>query len=104
MSFVEGLDEEALAFFNEACKKKHSEQAVAFLNAYWEEIGDQADFIFSVAWEIMKKVEMDNKVSFFLFLFISSKHAYTRACTRTLDLAYVKMRARTHTHTNTHTH
>lgn len=61
MSFVEKLDEESLAFFNEVAAKKFSEQAVAFLNAYWEEVGDQADFIFEVAWEIMKKCDMHFK-------------------------------------------
>lgn len=70
MSFVEKLDAEALEFFNECCKKKHSEQAVAFLNAYWDEIGDQADFIFNVAWEIMKYVDMESQG-------ISLIHKYT---------------------------
>lgn len=60
-SFTENLDAEALEFFNKVTKKKHSEQAVAFLNAYWNEVGDQADWIFSVTWEIMKKEDMDCK-------------------------------------------
>jgi len=59
MSFVEKLDEEALEFFNNISKKKHSEQAVAFLNAYWNEVGDQAPWIFNVTWEIVKKEDMD---------------------------------------------
>lgn len=60
-SFVEKLDAEALAFFNDVTQKKHSEQAVAFLNAYWDEVGNQAEWIFGVAWAIMKKEEMDSK-------------------------------------------
>jgi len=58
-SFTEKLDAEALEFFNEVTKKKHSEQAVAFLNAYWDEVGDQAEWIFGVSWAIMKKEDMD---------------------------------------------
>uniref|UniRef100_A0A7S3PIE7 Calcium-regulated actin-bundling protein C-terminal domain-containing protein n=1 Tax=Aplanochytrium stocchinoi TaxID=215587 RepID=A0A7S3PIE7_9STRA len=60
-AFTEALDEESLAFFNELTQKKFSEQAVAFLNAYWEEVGDQADFIFECAWEVMKYADMHTK-------------------------------------------
>lgn len=61
MSFVEKLDDEALAFFNEVCAKTFQEQAVAFLNAYWQEVGSQAEFIYSVSWEMMKYADMHNK-------------------------------------------
>lgn len=61
MSFVEKLDEKGLEFFNEVASKKFSEQAVAFLNAYWDEVGDQAEFIFAVAWETMKYADMHAK-------------------------------------------
>lgn len=60
-SFVEKLDAEALQFFNDVTQKKHSEQAVAFLNAYWDEVGNQAEWIFGVVWQVMKKEEMDAK-------------------------------------------
>ena len=45
-SFVEKLDADALAFFNEVANKPFSQQAVAFLNAYWPEVNTQAEFIF----------------------------------------------------------
>jgi hypothetical protein len=34
---------------------------VHFLNAYWQEIGSQGDFIFQVAWETMKQCDMHSK-------------------------------------------
>lgn len=61
MSFAEKLTPEALEFFNKVCKMKFSEQAVYFLNAYWAEVGDQAEFIFGVAWETMKYADMHAK-------------------------------------------
>eukprot|EP01130_Rhizamoeba_saxonica_P000553 TRINITY_DN10522_c0_g1_i1.p1 TRINITY_DN10522_c0_g1~~TRINITY_DN10522_c0_g1_i1.p1 ORF type:complete len:281 (-),score=82.90 TRINITY_DN10522_c0_g1_i1:55-876(-) len=60
-SFTEQLDQEALDFFNSVCEKPFSEQAVYFLNAYWPEIGSQADFIFYVAWEKIKYADMHAK-------------------------------------------
>jgi len=60
-SFVEKLSPEALAHFNEVTQKPFSQQAVAFLNAYWPEVHDQADFIFTVAWEVMKYADMHAK-------------------------------------------
>lgn len=61
MSFVEKLDEESLAFFNSVCEKSFAQQAVAFLNAYWTEVGSQAEFIFGVAWETIKYADMHSK-------------------------------------------
>jgi len=60
-SFVEKLSPEALAFFNEVTRKPFSQQAVHFLNAYWPEVGDQAEFIFTVAWEVIKYADMHSK-------------------------------------------
>jgi len=60
-SFKEKLDAEALAFFNQVCEKSFSEQATAFLNAYWNEVSSQAEFIFSVAFVVIKKVDMHSK-------------------------------------------
>jgi len=60
-SFVEKLSPEALAYFNEVARRPFSQQAVAFLNAYWPEVHDQADFIFTVAWEVMKYADMHAK-------------------------------------------
>lgn len=50
-----------MEYFNSVAEKPFSQQAVAFLNAYWKEVGDQAEFIFSVAWEIMKYTEMESQ-------------------------------------------
>ena len=60
-SFTEKLSAEAVQFFNMVCQKSFSEQAVHFLNAYWHEIGNQAEFIFSVAWDMAKKADMKAK-------------------------------------------
>jgi hypothetical protein len=60
-SFTEKLDAEAVAFFNAVCQKPFSEQAVHFLNAYWHEIGNQSEFIFTVAWDLAKKADMKAK-------------------------------------------
>lgn len=60
-SFTEKLDADAIAYFNSVCTKSFSEQAVHFLNAYWHEIGSQAEFIFSVAWDLAKKADMKAK-------------------------------------------
>jgi len=60
-SFTEQLSNEALNFFNEVASKPFSQQAVYFLNAYWHEVNDQAEFIFSVGWEMMKYADMHNK-------------------------------------------
>jgi len=60
-SFTEKLDKEALDFFNTVCQKTFAEQAVHFLNAYWPEVGSQAEFIFTVAWEVIKYADMHAK-------------------------------------------
>jgi hypothetical protein len=61
MSLVEKLDPESLKAFNVASKKKFSEQACFFLNAYWDEFGDQAEEIYSTAWDLIKNVDMGNR-------------------------------------------
>jgi len=60
-SFTEKLDGESLKFFSEIASKPFSQQAVAFLNAYWPEAKDEAEFIYSVAWETVKYADMHNK-------------------------------------------
>jgi hypothetical protein len=55
------LDAEALEFFNSVAEKPFSQQAIAFLNAYWNEIGSQAEFIFSVAYERIQYADMHAK-------------------------------------------
>jgi len=61
MSFTEKLAPDALQYFNEVCSKPFYEQAVAFLNAYWPETSTQAEFIFCVAWEVIKYADMHSK-------------------------------------------
>ena len=60
-SFTEKLDPEAMEYFIQVCQKPFSEQAVAFLNAYWAEVQSAADFIFTVAWEMIKYADMHSK-------------------------------------------
>lgn len=79
MSFVEKLDPEALAFFNDLASKPFAEQAVAFLNAYWVEVSSQAEFIFTVAWERMKRADMHAKG-------ISLLHQYTEGSDVDFDI------------------
>jgi len=60
-SFTEKLDGESLKFFSEVASRPFSQQAVAFLNAYWPEAKEEAEFIYSVAWETVKYADMHNK-------------------------------------------
>jgi len=60
-SFTEALSPEALAFFNEVASGPFSRQAVAFLNAYWPEVQAEAEFVYSIAWDWMKKADMHSK-------------------------------------------
>jgi len=60
-SFTEKLDGEALKYFTEVTHRPFSQQAVAFLNAYWPEAKDEAEFIYSVAWDTIKYADMHNK-------------------------------------------
>jgi len=60
-SFTEKLDDAALAFFSDVAKRPFSQQAVAFLNAYWPEIGGEAEFIYSASWDLIKYADMHSK-------------------------------------------
>jgi len=60
-SFTENLDEKSLEYFNEVCARPYSEQAQFFLNAFWDEFGDQAEVIYAVHWDIVKAVEMESQ-------------------------------------------
>jgi hypothetical protein len=57
-SFTSGLDAKSLEAFSVACKKPFSEQAQFFLNAFWDEFNDQAECIYSIAWEAIKRADM----------------------------------------------
>lgn len=61
MSFIEKLDAESLAYFNEVASRPFAQQAVAFLNAYWPEVHEEAEFVFSVAWDRIKYADMHAK-------------------------------------------
>eukprot|EP01098_Paradermamoeba_levis_P000485 TRINITY_DN1049_c0_g1_i1.p1 TRINITY_DN1049_c0_g1~~TRINITY_DN1049_c0_g1_i1.p1 ORF type:complete len:289 (-),score=103.74 TRINITY_DN1049_c0_g1_i1:83-949(-) len=60
-SFTESLDKEALDFFNKVTDLPFSQQAVHFLNAYWHEVKQDAEFIYSVSWEKIKYADMHSK-------------------------------------------
>jgi len=79
-SIVEKLDSASLAAFNIATKKKFSEQAQFFLNAYWDEYGDQAEQIYSVAWEHMKMADMRVRGVKYL-------HLYEEGCELDFDMS-----------------
>src|ERR1700712_2821767 len=60
-SFTEKLDAESLKFFSDVCKRPFSQQAVSFLNAYWPEVKDEAEFVYTIGWEWIKKSDMHAK-------------------------------------------
>lgn len=60
-AFAQQLGPEGIAFWNEVANKPFSDQAMYFLNAYWPEVGGQAEFIFHVSWEKMKYADMHAK-------------------------------------------
>ncbi|KAH9255156.1 hypothetical protein BASA81_006915 [Batrachochytrium salamandrivorans] len=68
-SFTAKLDQEALNVFNDVSKKPFAQQACAFLNAYWAEVGSQADFIFEVVYEKIKYADMHAKGVMYVHLY-----------------------------------
>lgn len=92
-AFKEQLSPEALAFFNDASSQPFSQQAVQFLNAYWHEVGDQSEFIFSVAWETIKYADMHTKGIQYIHLYEEGNHLdfnvglyfYEKLCKRALE-------------------
>jgi hypothetical protein len=60
-AFKEKLDEKSLKVFNDACAKNSSSQAMFFLNAFWDEYGDQAEFIYAVANQVFRMADMKAK-------------------------------------------
>jgi hypothetical protein len=57
----EKLDEKSLAIFNAASNQPFSGQAIFFLNAFWDEHGDKAPFIYSIIWDLMIKQDMASR-------------------------------------------
>jgi len=60
-SFTEKLDAESLKFFEEVTHRPFSQQAVAFLNAYWPEVNAESEFIYSYSWDWVKRADMRAK-------------------------------------------
>jgi len=60
-SFTAKLDEDSITFFTDLCSQPFARQGVAFLNAYWAEVRDEAEFIYSVAWDKLKGADMHSK-------------------------------------------
>jgi hypothetical protein len=69
MSFVEKLDAESLRVFNEKAKQPFSEQAQFLLNAFYNELQSEMECIYHVLWEVIKKVDMDNKAIQYVHLY-----------------------------------
>jgi len=67
--FKGGLDQKSLDIFNENCKKPVSHQCMFFLNAFWDEFGDQAEFIYSVSNQVFRMADMKAKNVHFLHLY-----------------------------------
>jgi len=92
-AFTTKLDKDALQFFNDVCEKPFHEQGVAFLNAYWQEIGDQAEFIFSVSYEMMRYADMHARGIHYLHLYDEGNdldfniglYFYEKLCKKVLD-------------------
>jgi len=72
-SFTAKLSPEALRYFNDLTQKPFSAQIVAFLNAYWSEVGSQAEYIFSCLYEKLKYADMHAKG-------IIYQHLYDEGC------------------------
>lgn len=92
-AFIQTLSPEALEYFNTVANSSFSEQATAFLNAYWKEIGSQAEFIFNVAWDTMKYADMHSKGVSLIHLYEEGSsvelniglYFYEKLCKRVLD-------------------
>jgi len=92
-AFTEELSQGQISFFNTTAKRPFSEQAIEFLNAYWDEVGDQAPFIFEVAWETMKQADMHTKGISYIHLYKESAdvdfnvalYFYEKLCQKIFD-------------------
>jgi hypothetical protein len=92
-AFTEKLDAASLDFFCNIAREPFSKQAVHFLNAYWNEVGNQAPFIFSVAFECMKYADMHTKGISLIHLYDEGNdldfniglYFYEKLCVRVLE-------------------
>lgn len=93
MAFTAKLSKDELAFFEKVSREPFSKQAIYFLNAYWREIGNQADFIFAVAWEVLKYADMHTKGVSYVHLYVEGDNVdfnvglyfYEKLCQRVLE-------------------
>jgi len=72
-AFIEKLDAKSMEVFNAACAKNSSNQAMFFLNAFWDEYGDQAEFIYAVSNQIFRMADMKAKGVHLLHLYEEGK-------------------------------
>jgi len=72
-AFVEKLDAKSMEIFNNACSKPSSEQAMFFLNAFWDEYGDQAEFIYAGSNQIFRMADMKARGVHFIHLYSEGK-------------------------------
>jgi len=63
------LSEADLSAFSKAAKEKLSYQAGYFLNAFWDEVGDQAEVIYSVHFEVFKQADMRAKGTLYIHMY-----------------------------------
>lgn len=68
-SFTEMLDAKSLEYFNEVCSRVFAEQAQFFLNAFWDEFGDQAEVIYTTHWDTIKAIDMESQGISYLHLY-----------------------------------
>jgi|EP00933_Yihiella_yeosuensis_P052648 hypothetical protein len=80
MAFVQQLDKDSLEHFNQVCEKPFSEQAIFVLNAFFDELSSDADFIYDVVWPTVMKIDMDSRN-------IAYAHLYTEKSSLSFDLA-----------------
>jgi len=62
-----------MKFFTEVASRPFNQQAVAFLNAYWPEVHTEAEFVYSVAWEHIKKSDMHSQGISLIFKYDEGK-------------------------------
>lgn len=67
--FVDRLDEKSLEVFNEASQRPYPQQCVFFLNAFWDECGDQAEYIYAVTNTIFRMADMTAKGVSYIHLY-----------------------------------
>lgn len=68
-AFKDQLSPDSLRIFNEVAQKPFPEQAVFFLNAFWHEFGNQAEFVYSVAYKIFMLADMKAKGTQYVHLY-----------------------------------